>query len=89
VLDVRGVNAESALRISCDPDVSAALICAVPGCRTRVWRGVRELQRPRRSGPPFSSVRRRVVVLEAGAGRRRVVPAACDRGAGGRVSAAG
>jgi hypothetical protein len=28
--------AESALRMSCDPDASAALICAVPGCRTRV-----------------------------------------------------
>jgi hypothetical protein len=33
--------------------------------------------------------RRRVVVVEAGAGRRRVVPAACDRGVGGPVSAAG
>jgi len=40
VLDVRGVIAESALRMSCDPDASAALIHAVPGCRTRVWRGV-------------------------------------------------
>jgi ABC-2 family transporter protein len=31
--------AESALGMSCDPDASAALICVVPGCRTRVSRG--------------------------------------------------
>jgi len=36
VAPVRFAIAESALRMSCDPDALAALICAVPGCRTRV-----------------------------------------------------
>jgi hypothetical protein len=27
---------ELAFRVSCDPDASAELICAVPGCRMRV-----------------------------------------------------
>ena len=30
------VIAELAFRVSCDPDASAELICAVPGCRMRV-----------------------------------------------------